>query len=66
MKIFNLLDIGESAGSGTPSILYVWKKQGRSRPTITQSFDPNRIMLSLPLTKSADKKALKKAPQKRL
>lgn len=56
MKMFNLIDIGERSGSGIPSILYVWKQQGWSKPTITQSFNPNRTMLSLPLTKSADKK----------
>ena len=69
MKMFNLIDVGERAGSGIPSILYVWKQQGWSEPTITQTFNPNRIVLSLPLTKSADKKvpiksADKKAPVK--
>ncbi len=65
MKMFNLIDIGERAGSGIPSILYVWKQQGWSKPTITQSFDPNRIMLTLPLTKRADDKApVKRADKK--
>ena len=54
MKMFNLIDIGERAGSGIPSILYVWKQMGWSTPTISQSYNPNRIMLSLPLTKSDD------------
>ena len=66
MKMFNLIDIGERAGSGIPSILYVWKQQGWSKPTITQSFNPNRIVLSLPLTKSADKKALIKSADKKV
>lgn len=65
MKMFNLIDVGERAGSGIPSILYVWKKQGWTEPTITQSFDPNRTTLSLPLTKSADKKALIKSADKK-
>ena len=56
--MFNLIDIGERAGSGIPSILYVWKKQGWSEPTITQTFNPNRIILSLPLTKNAKKQNL--------
>ena len=66
MKMFNLIDIGERAGSGIPSILYVWKQQGWSKPTITQSFNPNRIMLSLPLIKSADKNALIKSADKKV
>jgi predicted HTH transcriptional regulator len=56
MKMFNLIDIGERAGSGIPSIWYTWKQQGWDTPTIAQSFNPNRIVLSLPLIKSADKK----------
>ncbi|MCR4760196.1 MAG: hypothetical protein K5705_08020 [Oscillospiraceae bacterium] len=66
MKMFNLIDIGERAGSGIPSILYIWKQQGWSEPVVSQSFDPNRIMLSLPLIKSADKKALIKSADKKV
>lgn len=60
MKMFNLIDIGERAGSGIPSILHVWRQQGWSEPTITQTFEPNRIMLSLPLSPmSSDKSTIK-------
>ena len=65
MKMFNLIDIGERAGSGVPSIFHVWKQQGWSEPTISQSFNPNRVKLTLPLTKSADKKALIKSADKK-
>ena len=54
MKMFNLIDIGERAGSGIPSILYTWKQQGWSEPTITLTSEPNCVVLSLPLTTSAD------------
>ena len=57
MKMFYLIDIGERAGSGIPSILYIWKQQGWSEPTLKQSFDPDRITLSLPLTKRRCEKA---------
>lgn len=50
MKMFNLIDVGERAGSGIPSIYYVWKKQGWDEPTITETFSPNRTVLSLPLS----------------
>ena len=70
MKMFNLIDIGERAGSGIPSIYHVWQQQGWSAPEITQRFEPNRITLTLPLKKNADKKAPiknadKKAPVKK-
>lgn len=69
MKMFHMLDIGERAGSGIPSILYIWKQQGWSEPAVSQSFAPNRIMLSLPFVKADCKTALirnadKKVPLK--
>lgn len=56
MKMFSLIDASSQTGSGIPGILYAWKMQGWSEPTITQSVDPNRVQLSLPLEKTADKK----------
>lgn len=56
IKMFNLIDVGERAGSGIPNIFNVWKKQGWSAPIITESFEPERITLSLPLIKTSDKK----------
>ena len=50
MKMFTLIDIGERAGSGIPGILYAWKQQGWSEPTVTQNFAPDRVTLSLPLS----------------
>ena len=56
IKMFNLVDIGERAGSGIPNIFSVWKKQGWNAPTIYENFEPDRITLSLEVTKSGDKK----------
>jgi predicted HTH transcriptional regulator len=56
MKMFSLIDASSQTGSGIPGILYAWKMQGWSEPTITQSFDPNRVQLSLPLEKTAERK----------
>ena len=65
MKMFNLIDIGERAGSGIPNIFSVWKQQGWSDPTILISSEPDRSTLILPLiqhyyadaaTKSSDNK----------
>ena len=65
MKMFNLIDIGERAGSGVPSIFSVWKQQGWSEPTITVSSEPNRSTLVLPLTKNGNKKSAIKIGDKK-
>lgn len=58
LKMFNLIDIGERAGSGIPNIFRVWREQGWSMPVITEQLEPDRIILSLSLRKdkSSDKK----------
>ena len=50
LRMFNFIDIGERAGSGIPNIFRVWKAQKWSTPTITESFEPERITLSLQLS----------------
>ena len=63
--MFNLIEVGERAGSGIPNIFSVWKKQGWTAPIITESFEPDRITLSLLIGKSADKKtAIKNGDKK--
>ena len=60
LKMFNMIDIGERAGSGIPNIFRVWHDRGWAEPTITQSMNPDRITLSLVLSPtSADKSAIK-------
>ena len=49
IKMFNLINIGERAGSGIPSIFKIWEKQGWNLPEINESFEPDRITLSLPI-----------------
>lgn len=39
IKMFNMIDIGERAGSGIPNIFTVWKKQGWPVPKIEESSD---------------------------
>ena len=72
MKMFNLLDIGERAGSGIPNIFRVWKAQKWESPQIDERLDQfERICLSLPFStvaiKSSDKKvAIKSKNQKEI
>ena len=64
IKMFNLIDVGERAGSGIPNIFGVWKKQGWPAPVITECFEPDRITLSLFISKSSDKKVAIKSGDK--
>ena len=56
MKMFHLIGIGECAGNGIPNIFYVWKSQGLREPVIAHTCSPERVELTLPLTKSGEKK----------
>lgn len=64
MKMFNLINIGERAGSGVPNIFNVWADEGWEEPVIEEKFDPDRTVLSLSFKKSGDKKAAKKTLEK--
>lgn len=66
MKMFNLIDVGERAGSGIPSIFSVWKQQGWDDPVITQTFEPNRILVSLPLNDNYSTLQLNKRGDKKV
>lgn len=65
IKMFNLVNIGERAGSGIPNIYSVWKKQGWKLPVLSESYDPDRITLSLVIEKTSDKKQAIKASDKK-
>lgn len=51
MKMFNLIDIGEHAGSGVSNIFNVWEDEGWEEPDIKESFDPDRTSLILKFVK---------------
>ena len=57
LKMFNLIDIGECAGSGIPNIFRVWREQGWAMPDITEQLEPERTILTLKFGKAADKKS---------
>ena len=65
LKLFNMIDIGERAGSGIPNIFRVWHDQGWQEPRITQSFSPDRITLSLAFISTDDKEVLIKSADKK-
>lgn len=51
MKMFNMIGIGERAGSGIPDIYQVWENEGWNLPIVEESFNPDRTRLSLSFTK---------------
>ena len=65
MKMFNLIGIGERAGSGVPDIYSVWEQQGWKQPEVLEEYGPDRTILKLSFAKSEDKKALIKSADKK-
>ena len=65
LKMFNLIDIGERAGSGIPNIYRVWRTQGWPEPVITEQTAPDRTTVYLSMPESGDKKAAIKSDDKK-
>ena len=68
--MFNLINIGERAGSGVPNIFNVWEDEGWEEPVIEERFDPDRTVLTLSFVKkqakkTSDKKQAKKTIDKK-
>jgi len=56
MKMFNLIDIGERAGSGVPGIFNVWRDEGLEEPIIEEKYNPDRTSLILSFEKIKSKR----------
>ena len=56
MKMFNMIGIGERAGSGIPDIYQVWENEGWPMPVVEESYNPDRTRLSLEFAKKQTKK----------
>lgn len=63
--MFNLINIGERAGSGVPNIFNVWEDEGWIEPMIEEQFDPDRTILILQFKKKQAKKASDKKQAKK-
>jgi len=51
MKMFNLIRVGERAGSGVPDIFSVWKNEGWGEPRVEEQYKPDRTTLILSFEK---------------
>ena len=65
MKMFNLIGIGERAGSGVPDIYSVWEQQEWKQPEVIEEYGPDRTILKLSFVKNMDEKALIKSADKK-
>lgn len=65
LKMFNLIDIGERAGSGIPNIFRVWREQKWVMPAITEQLEPPRTIVTLTFKKIGDKKSAIKIGDKK-
>lgn len=66
MKMFNLIGIGERAGSGVPELFSVWEEEGWQEPIIEEKMNPDRTILILSfLEKVPEKSARKKVREKK-
>lgn len=54
-QMFNMIGIGERAGSGIPDIYQVWENEGWPMPVVEESYNPDRTRLSLEFKKQANK-----------
>lgn len=64
MKMFNLIGVGERAGSGVPELFSVWENEGWIEPTIEEHFDPDRTILTMKFIKKVPKKSAEKKCRK--
>lgn len=53
MKMFNMIGLGERAGSGVPDIFSVWESNGWIPPKIEEQYNPDRTILTLSFKKKS-------------
>ncbi|MGN9020221.1 ATP-binding protein [Lachnospiraceae bacterium HCP1S3_C3] len=51
MKMFNMIGVGERAGSGIPDIYQVWENEGWVVPVVKEGYNPDRTCLVLEFAK---------------
>lgn len=59
MKMFNLIGVGERAGSGVPELFSVWEKMGWTEPIIEENIDPDRTILTMKFIKKTTGKKVR-------
>ena len=65
MKMFNMIGVGERAGSGVPDIFEVWTAQVWVPPVVEEQYDPDRTILTLSFVKEQEELASGKSKQEK-
>ena len=52
MKMFNMINVGERAGSGVPNILQTWSNEEWIEPVIDEQFNPDRTIVNYSVIES--------------
>ena len=65
MKMFNMIGIGERAGSGIPDIYQVWENEGWTAPVVEESYNPDRTRLTLEFVKKQAKKTSEESKRRK-
>ena len=66
MKMFNMIGIGERAGSGVPDIYSVWESHGWIEPQVIEKYSPDRTILKLSFIGVKSKKVTEKSDRKKV
>ena len=59
MKMFNLVNIGERAGSGVPNMVEDWMSSGYGRPVLSERVNHERSTIFLPLSESSSDREIR-------
>lgn len=59
MKMFNLIGIGERAGSGVPELFSVWEDEGWVEPIVEENFSPDRTVLIMSFVKKSARRKVR-------
>ena len=49
-RMFHLIGVGDGTGKGLTEIRRIWNSNGWNRPRLLEEFNPDRVVLILPLT----------------
>lgn len=49
-RMFRLVDVGEYTGGGIPNLYRIWKSEGWPEPVFSESYSPDRVLLTLYMT----------------
>ena len=55
-RMFHLIGVGDGSGKGLARIRRIWTQRGWNSPRLLEEFNPDRVVLILPLTKGEEER----------